>query len=204
MRKIIIAAIAGALVFTAGCGGGQPQTIIEEDEFTKYLKTLQQLQDIERGDGILSLIEASVPVLGMSEEVLEKSDSFDYMENVKEYRMNITLFGITGFLDIGVQSGEISVINYLMSEHASEYDQGEVKLLENVVASFGEPAAVNSFGEPEDSLESIKAEFAAEDEYADIKFDVTWENINGTDHSFRFEKEFAMFMNKNLSRYIFS
>jgi len=200
---ITTAAIIGLIGMTAGCGGGQTNSKDDAD-FASFMDALRQLETVEREDGIVTLVKSAVPVLGTGALALDQAEyGFEYMQNAGEYRKNVTVFGIEGFLDIGADSGKISVINFYMSEHASEFNQGEVKFIENIVSGFGDPDSINFHGEPQEDFGKIIAEFIDEDEFSDITFDSLWSGIDGTSHSFFLEKEFAMFKNRNLSYYIF-
>jgi len=203
MKNIILmATIIGLIGMTAGCGGGQSNN--EEADLAPFLDTLQQLEAVEREDGIVTLIQSAAPMLGADAAALDKAEyGFEYMKNVGEYRKNVTIFGIEGFLDIGVSANKISTINFYMAEHATEFNQGEVKLIENIVSELGNPESINFHGEPQADFKSIISDFIDGDEYSDISFNALWNNVVGTSHSFYFEKEFAIFKNRNLSYYIF-
>ena len=180
-------------------------TINNGADFASFLETLRQLEKAERGDGIVTLVRKTVSISDSDASALDKAENgFEYMKNVREYRKNITLFGISGFLDIGVENGKISSVSFFMAEHAEKYNQGEMTLVENAVKAFGSPDSINFHGEPQTDFGKIKAAFMAEDEYGDIVYDSKWDNIAGAGYSFLLYKEFAMFKNRNLSHYIFS
>ena len=201
-RIVVIIAIAGLFALAAGCGargGGK------EAGLPSFLAALGELEEADRGNGIVALVRASASLPGMDAAALDRAENgFEYMENAGEYRRDVVVFGITGFLDISVENGKIKEANYYLSEHADGYDQAETRLLENVVSEYGDPASVLFHDEAIDGIERIKEEYSAEDEYSAIKYICAWENIDGENHSFILEKEFSMFQNRNMSRYLFS
>lgn len=201
-RIIMVAAIAGLFALAPGCGAKHSG---EGAGFPSFLDALGQLEDVGRGDGIVALVKSTVPILGADPAALDQAEyGFAYMANTGEYRKDVVVFGISGFLDIAVLDNKVSAANYYLSEHADVYDQDEIALLDNVISEYGSPGSVLYQGEPLDGIERIKDAYREEDSLSSVQYDCLWEDIGGSGHSFCLEKEFSVFQNRNLSHYIFS
>ncbi|MCL1896206.1 MAG: hypothetical protein FWG03_06660 [Clostridiales bacterium] len=199
---IMMVAMAGLLALAPGCGAKSESG---GAGFSSFLDTLKQLENADRAGGIVGLVQGSVSMLGADSAALDQAEyGFEYLANADVYRKDVIIFGVSGFLDISVESGRISEINYYLAEHADGFGQDETGLLDNVISEYGSPSSIHYHDEPLSDIQKIKDEYSEGDELSHIKYNCLWEDIDGNGHTFSIGKEFAVFQNKNLSYYFFS